>query len=60
MTDKMSVSTIEWKEQFRPILKELVHNVNDLVTHTFAFLKFVFIKEFAKDNEFGLKEYENM
>ncbi|KAK9764336.1 hypothetical protein K7432_008238 [Basidiobolus ranarum] len=37
MTVKMSVPTIEWKEQYKPVLKELVHNVNDLVTHTFTF-----------------------
>ncbi|KAK9693900.1 hypothetical protein K7432_013685 [Basidiobolus ranarum] len=58
-TVKMSVSTIKWKEQYRPVLKELAHNVNDLVTHTFAFLKFIFMKEFAKDDDFGLKEYRS-
>ncbi|CAO3681154.1 unnamed protein product [Rhizopus stolonifer] len=54
---KTLVANIRWNEMLRPVLNEFVYTVNDIVTHTFAFLKFIFIKEFDKDKDFDLGKY---
>ncbi|CAO3702794.1 unnamed protein product [Rhizopus stolonifer] len=57
MSVKTSVANIRWKETLRPVSNEFVFTVNDIVTHTFAFSKFIFIKEFDKDKDFDLEKY---
>ncbi|PHZ12824.1 uncharacterized protein RHIMIDRAFT_283552 [Rhizopus microsporus ATCC 52813] len=56
-TIKTSLNGIGWKENYRATLNEFVCSVNDLVTHGFAFAKFIFLKEFNKDGEFDFNKY---
>jgi hypothetical protein len=57
---KSSITGIGWKEQYTQSLKELVNNVNQIVTHTYLFRKFIFVNELDNtDDAFNLEEYIN-
>ena len=47
---KSSITDIGWKDAYKQRLMELVKNVNIIVTHTYFFLKFIFVKELEDDN----------
>lgn len=38
-------------------LYELVNTTNTIVTHTFAFSKYIFLKELTTNSDFILKEF---
>ena len=59
ITVKSSVNGIGWKHAYRSRLLDLVSNVNTLVTHTYAFLKYIFTNELDKNNTFNLSLYTN-
>ncbi|KAI9259254.1 hypothetical protein EDC94DRAFT_612771, partial [Helicostylum pulchrum] len=40
---KSSTTGIGWKDAYKQRLMELVKNVNIIVTHTYLFLKFIFV-----------------
>lgn len=53
-TIKTSIQNIEWKKDYKENLHELVLKVNLLVTHAYAFSKYIFIKELETDPTFDL------
>lgn len=59
-TVKSSVTGVGWKPRYTPKLKALVANVHLLVTHTFAFLKYIFIQELEEDRSFALEAFANV
>jgi hypothetical protein len=59
-TVKSSVAGIGWKAQYIPPLKALVANVHIIVTHTFAFLKYIFIQKLDEDPDFFLEDFINV
>ncbi len=59
ITVKSSVNGIKWKEQYKKPLMQLVSTVNNVVAHTYSFLKFIFVHELADNHQFVLKNYIN-
>ena len=59
-TVKSSVIGVGWKPRYTPKLKALVDNVHLLVTHTFVFLKYIFIQELEEDRSFALEAFANV
>ena len=58
MTIKTTVKSI-WNPNFKKALHQLVDTVNKIVTHTFAFAKYIFLQELKKDFKFELHKYTN-
>ncbi|GAA5806514.1 hypothetical protein HPULCUR_012049 [Helicostylum pulchrum] len=59
---KSSITGIGWKDAYKQRLMELVKNVNIIVTHTYFFLKFIFVNELEDDNTdnvFNLEDFIN-
>lgn len=57
---KSSITGIGWKPQYVPLLRTLVSTVHTIVTHTFAFLKYIFIQELENDPGFALEDFANV
>ncbi|ORE01900.1 hypothetical protein BCV72DRAFT_319779 [Rhizopus microsporus var. microsporus] len=57
ITIKTSVCGTGWKAKYIPSLQELVHTVNVIVSHTYAFSKYIYLKELEKNNVLRLQEY---
>ncbi|KAI7902720.1 uncharacterized protein BX663DRAFT_536548 [Cokeromyces recurvatus] len=55
---KTTVKNI-WKPAYIEPLQDLVNITNTIVTHTFAFIKYIFVSELMKNIEFDLKSYVN-
>ncbi|CEP15153.1 hypothetical protein [Parasitella parasitica] len=55
ITIKTTIKGI-WKYDYRQPLYDLVHTTNLLVTHTYAFTKYIFLKELATDENFAFNE----
>ncbi|CEP17069.1 hypothetical protein [Parasitella parasitica] len=55
ITIKTTIKGI-WKYDYRQPLYDLVHTTNLLVTHTYAFTKYIFLKELAIDENFAFNE----
>lgn len=53
---KTTVKNI-WKPEYIKPLHDLVDINNTIVTHTFAFIKYIFVSELEKNIEFDLKSY---
>ncbi|KAI9246666.1 hypothetical protein EDC94DRAFT_571089 [Helicostylum pulchrum] len=45
MVVKSSIIRIKWKPQYLSNLKKLVHGVHVIVTHTYSFIRYIFIQE---------------
>ncbi|KAI9258701.1 hypothetical protein EDC94DRAFT_165480 [Helicostylum pulchrum] len=45
MAVKSSIIGIGWKPQYLSNLKKLVHDVHVIVTHTYSFIRYIFIQE---------------
>ena len=60
ITVKSSIAGIGWEPQYIPLLKTLVANVHTLVSHTFSFLKYIFIHELENNPAFPLKNFINV
>src|SRR6478735_4366712 len=60
ITVKSSIAGIGWKPQYIPLLKTLVANVHTLVSHTFSFLKYIFIHELENNPAFPLEDFINV
>ncbi|GAA5802414.1 hypothetical protein HPULCUR_007879 [Helicostylum pulchrum] len=56
LTAKTTVAAV-WKPTHTSDLHRLVDKTNTLVTHTFAFLKHVFVAELNEGRKFELSEY---
>ncbi|KAG1137651.1 hypothetical protein G6F37_011068 [Rhizopus arrhizus] len=56
MTIKTTVKNI-WKPVYLQPLYDLVHTTNLLVTHTFAFTKYIYFQELAANENFALNNY---
>lgn len=56
---KSSIAGIGWKSQYVQRLMTLVANVHTLVSHTFAFLKFIFLHELEDEPEFPSEDFVN-
>ncbi|KAG1042688.1 hypothetical protein G6F43_011834 [Rhizopus delemar] len=56
MTIKTTVNYI-WKLAYLQPLYGLVHTTNLLVTHTFAFTKYIYLQELAENENFGLNNF---
>ncbi|GAA5794977.1 hypothetical protein HPULCUR_000327 [Helicostylum pulchrum] len=59
---KSSITGIGWKDVYKQRLMELVKNVDIFVTHTYFFLKFIFVNELEDDNTdyvFNLEDFIN-
>lgn len=56
ITVKATISSI-WNKQYLEPLYDLVNTTNLVVTHTFAFAKYIFLKEIEADENFSMKEY---
>ncbi|KAI7867836.1 hypothetical protein BDF14DRAFT_1692424, partial [Spinellus fusiger] len=57
---KSSIAGIGWKQQYLLLLKTLVSIVHILVTHAFAFLKYIFIQELGNNPTFALEDFSNV
>ncbi|KAI7867108.1 hypothetical protein BDF14DRAFT_1727068 [Spinellus fusiger] len=57
---KGSTTGIGWKPHYLLPLKTLVSIVHILVTHTFAFLKYIFIQELENSPAFALEDFANV
>ncbi|KAG0788178.1 hypothetical protein G6F22_007088 [Rhizopus arrhizus] len=56
MTIKTTVKNI-WKPVYLQPLYDLVHTTNLLVTHTFAFTKYIYLQELAANENFALNNF---
>ncbi|KAG1449777.1 hypothetical protein G6F46_003759 [Rhizopus delemar] len=56
MTIKTTVKNI-WKPAYLQPLYDLVHTTNLLVTHTFAFTKYIYLQELAVNENFALNNF---
>ena len=56
MAVKTTVRSI-WKQEYIQPLYDLVNTTNILVTHTFAFIKYILIQELQSDDDFDFKEF---
>ncbi|KAG0811456.1 hypothetical protein G6F20_007141 [Rhizopus arrhizus] len=56
MTIKTTVKNI-WKPAYLQALHDLVHTTNLLVTHTFAFTKYIYLQELAANENFALNNF---
>ncbi|KAG1040220.1 hypothetical protein G6F43_012334 [Rhizopus delemar] len=56
MTIKTTVKNI-WKPAYLQPLYDLVHTTNLLVTHTFAFTKYIYLQELATNENFALNNF---
>ncbi|KAG1470698.1 hypothetical protein G6F56_002529 [Rhizopus delemar] len=56
VTVKTTIKSI-WKREFMQPLYDLVNTTNTIVTHTFAFSKYIFLKELTTNSDFILKEF---
>ncbi|KAG1314723.1 hypothetical protein G6F62_013877 [Rhizopus arrhizus] len=56
MTIKTTVKNI-WKPAYLQPLYDLVHTTNLLVTHTFAFTKYIYLQELAANENFALNSF---
>ncbi|KAG1046546.1 hypothetical protein G6F43_010972 [Rhizopus delemar] len=56
MTIKTTVKNI-WKPVYLQPLYDLVHTTNLLVTHTFAFTKYIYLQELATNENFALNNF---
>ncbi|KAG1454964.1 hypothetical protein G6F56_007191 [Rhizopus delemar] len=56
VTVKTTIKSI-WKQEFMQPLYDLVNTTNTIVTHTFAFSKYIFLKELTTNSVFILKEF---
>ncbi|KAG1086456.1 hypothetical protein G6F42_020983 [Rhizopus arrhizus] len=56
MTIKTTVKNI-WKPAYLQPLYDLVHTTNLLVTHTFAFTKYIYLQELAANENFALNNF---
>ena len=56
MTIKTTVKNI-WKPEYLQPLYGLVHATNLLVTHTFAFTKYIYLQELAANENFALNKF---
>ncbi|KAG1040758.1 hypothetical protein G6F43_012222 [Rhizopus delemar] len=56
MTIKTTVKNI-WKPAYLQPLYDLVHTTNLLVTHTFAFTKYIYLQELAANENFELNNF---
>ncbi|KAG1565310.1 hypothetical protein G6F50_010191 [Rhizopus delemar] len=56
MTIKTTVKNI-WKPAYLQPLYGLVHTTNLLVTHTFAFTKYIYLQELAENENFALNNF---
>ena len=56
---KSSIAGIGWKNRYNQPLMKLVNNVNVIVTHTYFFLKFIFINELETNNLFNFEDFVN-
>ncbi|KAG0981278.1 hypothetical protein G6F29_007183 [Rhizopus arrhizus] len=56
MTIKATVNNI-WKPAYLQALHDLVHTTNLLVTHTFAFTKYIYLQELASNGNFALNNF---
>ncbi|KAG0733994.1 hypothetical protein G6F62_013727 [Rhizopus arrhizus] len=56
MTIKTTVKNI-WKPAYLQSLYDLVHTTNLLVTHTFAFTKYIYLQELAANENFALNNF---
>ncbi|KAG1391200.1 hypothetical protein G6F60_012680 [Rhizopus arrhizus] len=56
MTIKTTVKNI-WKPAYLQPLYDLVHTTNLLVTHTFAFTKYIYLQELASNGNFALNNF---
>ncbi|GAA5804357.1 hypothetical protein HPULCUR_009845 [Helicostylum pulchrum] len=45
MAVKFSIIGIGWKPQYLSNLKKLIHDVQVIVTHTYSFIRYIFIQE---------------
>ncbi|KAG1023944.1 hypothetical protein G6F25_013000 [Rhizopus arrhizus] len=56
MTIKTTVKNI-WKPAYLQALHDLVHTTNLLVTHIFAFTKYIYLQELAANENFALNNF---
>ncbi|KAG0891114.1 hypothetical protein G6F34_011942 [Rhizopus arrhizus] len=56
MTIKTTIKNI-WKSAYLQPLYDLVHTTNLLVTHTFAFTKYIYLQELAASENFALNNF---
>ncbi|KAG1032400.1 hypothetical protein G6F25_011321 [Rhizopus arrhizus] len=56
MTIKTTIKNI-WKPAYLQPLYDLVHTTNLLVTHTFAFTKYIYLQELAANENFALNNF---
>ncbi|KAG1472966.1 hypothetical protein G6F56_001227 [Rhizopus delemar] len=56
VTVKTTIKSI-WKREFMQPLYDLVNTTNTIVTYTFAFSKYIFLKELTTSSDFILKEF---
>ncbi|KAG0868071.1 hypothetical protein G6F16_008301 [Rhizopus arrhizus] len=56
MTIKTTIKNI-WKPAYLQPLYDLVHTTNLLVTHTFAFTKYIYLQELATNENFALNNF---
>ncbi|KAG1140333.1 hypothetical protein G6F37_009132 [Rhizopus arrhizus] len=56
MTIKTTVKNI-WKPAYLQTLYDLVHTTNLLVTHTFAFTKYIYLQELTANENFALNNF---
>ncbi|KAI9591523.1 hypothetical protein BDF19DRAFT_389318, partial [Syncephalis fuscata] len=54
---KSSIRSIGWKQEYLTRLECLVINANTIVTHTYAFARYIFIKELGLNKDFDIKTY---
>ncbi|KAI9596129.1 hypothetical protein BDF19DRAFT_384649, partial [Syncephalis fuscata] len=52
---KSSIRSIGWKQEYLTRLECLV--INTIVTHTYAFARYIFIKELGLNKDFDIKTY---
>jgi hypothetical protein len=57
MTVKSSIKSSGWKPQFLQTLYDLVDDINVVVTHTYAFSKYIFLQELEHNEEFDLGKH---
>ena len=57
MTVKSSIKSSGWKPQFLQTLYDLVDDINVVVTHTYAFSKYIFLQELEHNEKFDLGKH---
>lgn len=58
MTIKSTINNI-WRPEYKKALHDLIDTTHKLVTHTYLFIKFIFIEALEEDDAFDLNSYVN-